>query len=352
MAGQLPSRLANLALASTSSAVMLEKTNTGHEHEKEATCWIWVSATKKHIGSQVNKKLDPHGNTQKQQSREEQNECLKYHTSKAREYMSTKRAGENLQPGLDSSSGGGGACLPDGPAGMGPLPPDQHCHCITPHALQVYQGLVGQMGAADDVGIVAMDPALSLSHSCWGLRVRETSGGAPAFLHTTRLLSDQWHLPLEDPATVQRLDLGFGCGIDHEENLEANANVNVFAVRHDVIGHLSQGKGSARSCGGSQKGRQGTHNKKQLKQRKQAIGTGSSSRQREQVGEDQRQRQNEQALTTSRKHVFTDGFALHNSHKGSYSSSSGLECLSGELSGCDVEAEWPDEALSVALPEA
>ena len=60
-----------------------------------------------------------------------------------------------------------------------------------------------------------------------------------------------------DPATVQRLDLGFGCGIDHEENLEANANVNVFAVRHDVIGHLSQGKGSARSCGGSQKGRQG-----------------------------------------------------------------------------------------------
>jgi hypothetical protein len=38
------------------------------------------------------------------------------------------------------------------------------------------------MDAADDVGIVAMDPALSLSHSCWDLRVRETSGAASAFL--------------------------------------------------------------------------------------------------------------------------------------------------------------------------
>jgi len=53
----------------------------------------------------------------------------------------------------------------------------------------LYQGLVGQMDAADDVGIVAldpdlaMDPALSLSHSCWGLRVQETSGGASASLH-------------------------------------------------------------------------------------------------------------------------------------------------------------------------
>ena len=47
------------------------------------------------------------------------------------------RAGEDLQPGLDSSSSGGSACLPDGPAGMRPLPPHQHCYCIAPHALQV-----------------------------------------------------------------------------------------------------------------------------------------------------------------------------------------------------------------------
>ena len=57
------------------------------------------------------------------------------------------------------------------------------------HWYALYQGLVGQMDAADDVGIVAMDPDLamnpdlSLSHSCWGLRVGGTSGGASAFLH-------------------------------------------------------------------------------------------------------------------------------------------------------------------------
>ncbi len=57
------------------------------------------------------------------------------------------------------------------------------------HWYGLYQVLVGQMDAADDVGIVAidpdlaMDPALSLSHPCWGLRVQETSGGASAFLH-------------------------------------------------------------------------------------------------------------------------------------------------------------------------
>ena len=46
-----------------------------------------------------------------------------------------------------------------------------------------------------------------------------------------------------------------------------------------------------------------------------------------QVGEDNRQRQNKRALTTSRKHVCTDGFALHDSHKGSHSSSSQLAVL-------------------------
>jgi len=56
------------------------------------------------------------------------------------------------------------------------------------HWYGLYQGLVGQMDAADDVGIVAMypdlamNPDLSLSHFCWGLRVQETSGGASAFL--------------------------------------------------------------------------------------------------------------------------------------------------------------------------
>ncbi len=66
----------------------------------------------------------------------EENGGLSYHSSKAREYRST-RAGKDLQPGLNSSSSGGSACLPDGLAGVGPLPPHQHCHCITPHALQV-----------------------------------------------------------------------------------------------------------------------------------------------------------------------------------------------------------------------
>ena len=66
-----------------------------------------------------------------------------------------------------------------------------------------------------------------------------------------------WNTAIKAPATIQRLELNFECRINHEENLQASAKALCFALRHDVIVHLCQGQGSARSCGGSQKGRQG-----------------------------------------------------------------------------------------------